>query len=67
MWHRSYKGFNDITGRYWIDVNESLEKYEDEYKSLYYESGNSIFMMTADNISVKDMYEMIRQMERVEK
>lgn len=47
--------------------NITIRVYEDEYKSLYYESGNSIFMMTADNISVKDMYEMIRQMERVEK
>jgi len=28
----SYKDSNDITGRYWIDVNESLEKYESVYK-----------------------------------
>ena len=44
-----------------------IRVYEDGYKSLYYESGNSVFTMNAKNILVEDMYEMIRQMERVEK
>lgn len=47
--------------------NITIRVYEDGYKSLYYESGNSVFMMNAKDISVEDMYEMIRQMERVEK
>jgi hypothetical protein len=28
----SYKNENEIMGRYWINVDESLEKYKDEYK-----------------------------------
>lgn len=47
--------------------NITIRVYEDGFKSLYYESGNSIFMMRSDSISVEDMYEMIRQMERIEK
>ena len=47
--------------------NIAIRVYKDKYKSLYYESGNSIFMMDSDDISIGDMYEMIRQMERVEK
>ena len=28
----SYKDSNDITGRYWIDVNESIKKYNNVYE-----------------------------------
>lgn len=39
---------------------------ESGYKSLYYESGDSVFQMRCDNISVEDMYEMVKEMKRVE-
>lgn len=39
---------------------------ESGFKSLYYESGNSVFQMRCDNISVEDMYEMIKEMKKVE-
>ena len=39
---------------------------ENGYKSLYYESSNSVFMMRCDAISVEEMYEMVKSMERVE-
>lgn len=39
---------------------------ESGFKSLYYESGDSVFQMNCDNISVEDMYEMIKEMKKVE-
>lgn len=59
--------YDEIVVLEYAGENIIIRVYENNYKSLYYESGNSVFMMTADNISVEDMYEIIRQMERVEK
>ena len=44
-----------------------IHTYEDGYKSLYYESGACIFMMNCTDISVEDMYEMVKDMKPVEK
>lgn len=71
-----------ITDNTIIGINtECKEKIETEYagehitiyilesgfKSLYYESGNCVFTMGCDNISLDDMYEMIKEMKPVEK
>ena len=40
---------------------------ENGFKSLYYESSNSVFMMRCDAISVEDMYEMVKSMKRIDK
>lgn len=70
-----------ITNNIIIGINtECKEKIELEYagehitiyilesgfKSLYYESGNCVFMMGCDNISLDDMYKMIKEMKPVE-
>ena len=39
---------------------------ENGFKSLYYESGNCIFQMRCDNVSVEDMYEMVKEMKKIE-
>ena len=47
--------------------NIKLDIYKDGYKRLYYESGTCIFKLNANNITVEDMYEMIKDMKKVEK
>lgn len=47
--------------------NIKMYIYEDGYKYLYYESGTCIFIINADNITMEDMYKMIKDMKKVEK
>lgn len=47
--------------------NISLNIYTDGYKRLYYETGNCIFKINADDITVEDMYKMIEDMKKIEK
>ena len=59
--------YDDLIVMEYAGENIDIRIYKNGFKSLYYESGNSIFIMRTDSISIEDMYEMIRQMERVEK
>lgn len=47
--------------------NISLNIYKDGYKRLYYETGNCVFKLNANDITVEDMYKMIEDMKKVEK
>ena len=45
--------------------NISLNIYKDGYKRLYYETGNCVFKLNANNITIEDMYKMIKDMKKV--
>lgn len=47
--------------------NISLNIYKDGYKRLYYETGNCIFKINANDITIEDMYKMIEDMKKTEK
>lgn len=47
--------------------NIKMYIYEDGYKYLYYESGTCIFKINATDITVEDMYKMIKDMKKTEK
>ena len=47
--------------------NISLNVYADGYKRLYYESGRCVFRLSANDITVEDMYKMIKDMKKLEK
>ncbi len=47
--------------------NVHIQVYNEGFKGLYYESGNSVFIMTSEDISIEDMYKMIRDMKKIEK
>ena len=47
--------------------NISLNIYKDGYKRLYYETGNCVFKLNANDITVEDMYKMIKDMKKTEK
>ena len=47
--------------------NIKMYIYEDGYKYLYYESSTCIFKLNANDITVEDMYKMIKDMKKKEK
>ncbi len=47
--------------------NVKIHLYEDGYKTLYYEAGSSVFSISADNLSVEEIYEMIKDMKEIKK
>lgn len=46
--------------------NVKMYIYKDKYKYLVYESGNCVFKITATNLTVEDMYKMIKDMKKIE-
>ena len=47
--------------------NIQIYVYEQGIKRLRYEMGNFVFGISADNISLEDIYEMIKEMKKIEK
>ncbi len=58
--------FNDVIEKEYAGDNIKIHIYESGVKRLYYELGNCVFVMNVDNISVEEMYEMIREMRKIE-
>lgn len=59
--------FNDVIEREYAGDNIRIHIYESGVKRLYYELGNCVFTLSADNISAEEMYEMIKEMREIEK
>ncbi len=59
--------YEDIIEKEYAGDNMTICIYESGIKRLYYEVGNCVFTLNVDNISVEEMYEMIKEMKEIEK
>ena len=59
--------YDDIIEKEYAGDNVIMHFYESGQKGLNYEIGNFIFSISADNISVEEMYEMIQKMKKIKK
>ena len=58
--------YDELVEKEYAGENVRIHIYKDGYKTLYYEAGNSIFSISADDISVEEIYEMIKNMQEIE-
>ena len=59
--------FDDVVEKEYAGENIKMYIYESGTNLLYYEMGNCTFIMSVDNLSVEEMYEMIKEMKKIEK
>ena len=59
--------YDKIVEKEYAGENVTIHLYEDGFKTLYYEAGNSVFSISADDISVEEIYKMIKDMQEIEK
>ena len=58
--------YEDIIEKEYAGDNVKIHIYKSGIKRLYYETGNCIFTLNVDSISVEEMYEMIKNMKKIE-
>ena len=61
------KEYDDVLEREYFGDKIKICIYKSGYKVLHYEMGNCLFTMNGDNISVEQMYEIIKEMKKIEK
>ena len=59
--------YDDVIEKEYAGDNVKLYVYDSGRKRIYYERGNCTFILSVDDISVEDMYEMIKNMKKIEK
>lgn len=59
--------YDELIEKEYAGDNVKIYVYEDGYNKLYYEAGNSLFTIHANDISVKEIYKMIENMQQIEK
>ena len=59
--------FDDLLVKEYAGDKVKIHIYESGNKVLYYEMGNCTFAMDTDNISIEEMYEIIKKMKKLEK
>ena len=59
--------YDDIIEKEYAGDKVIMRFYESGQKGLNYEVGNFMFSISADNISVEELYEMIKKMKKIEK
>ena len=59
--------FDDVLEKEYAGDNVKIHLYDSNRKRLYYEMGNCAFTLSVDDISVEEMYEMIKKMKKIEK
>ena len=59
--------YDEIVEKEYAGENVKIHLYKDGYKTLHYEAGSSIFSISADDISVEEIYQMIKDMQEIEK
>ena len=59
--------FEDVLEKEYAGDKVKIYIYKSCNKRLYYESGNIAFFITVDKISVEEMYEMIKEMKKIDK
>ena len=59
--------YEDILEKEYVGDNVKIYIYESGMKRLRYEMGNYVFTLNSDNISIEEMYEIIKNMKKIEK
>ena len=59
--------YEDILEKEYAGDKVRIHIYKSGVKRLYYETGNCVFSLNVDSISVEEMYEMIKEMKKIEK
>ena len=59
--------YDDIIEKEYAGDKVIMRFYESGQKGLNYEVGNFMFSISTDNISVEELYEMIKKMKKIEK
>lgn len=59
--------YEDVVEKEYAGDKVKIYIYKSGNKRLYYETGNIVFLITVDKISVEEMYEMIKEMKKIEK
>ena len=59
--------YDDVVEKEYAGDNVKIYIYESGSKVLYYEMGSCMFTMDVDDITIEDMYEIIKNMKKIEK
>lgn len=59
--------YDGIIEKEYAGDNVKIHLYENGRKRLYYEVGNCIFTLSVDDLSIEELYEMIKKMKKIEK
>lgn len=59
--------YDDVIEKEYAGDNVKIHIYNSGRKRLYYERGNCTFTLSVDDISVEEIYEMIKNMKKIEK
>ena len=57
--------YEDVLEKEYAGDKAKIYIYKSGNKRLYYETGNIVFLITVDKISVEEMYEMIKKMKKI--